>query len=300
MSQTLAMSIFRPKQSVKGCVTVVHGMAEHRTRYDELGRFLSDHGYGVITYDLPGHGDSCAREDLGWFGETGGWDTLVNSAVEMICETRKEFPGVPNYLLGHSMGTIISRCFLQDHDGLVDGVILSGAPNYQSAAGAGIVLGNILAVFKGRKGHSKMMDSMVTGAFNKTIQNPRTDVDWLSFNEENVDSYIADPLDGFGFTVQGYIDELTGVQRMHDLSRFRCTRPDLPIWIFAGDSDPCTGGTEGIRDSVNTLKNAGYHDVSSRQWPHMRHETMNEKNYMEVFKAILEWLDEHAVSEKTA
>ena len=300
MSQTLAMSIFRPKQAMKGCVTVVHGMAEHRTRYDELGRYLSNHGYGVITYDLPGHGESCSKEDLGWFGDKDGWDTLVNSTVEMVSATRKEFPGVPHYLLGHSMGTIISRCFLQDHDNMVDGVILSGAPNYQSAAGAGVTLGKVLSVFKGKHGHSKMMDSMVTGAFNKTIQNPRTEVDWLSFNEDNVNAYIADPLDGFGFTIQGYIDELTGIQRMHDVSRYHCTNPDLPIWIFAGDSDPCTGGVKGLQDSIDTLKNSGYHNVSCKQWTNMRHETMNEKGYMEVFTGIKEWLDEYTASKKTA
>lgn len=293
MSQTLAMSIYRPKGTLKGCVTVVHGMAEHRTRYEGLAKYLADHGYGVITYDLPGHGDSCSKEDLGWFGESGGWDTLVNSAVEMVSATKKEFPNVPHYLIGHSMGTIISRCFLQDHDGMVDGVILSGAPNYQSAAGAGIAVGKVLSVFKGKRGHSKMMDNMVTGGFNKQIENPRTDVDWLSFNEDNVNDYIADPLDGFGFTIQGYIDELTGIQRMHDTARFHCTNKSLPIWIFAGDSDPCAGGAEGLQDSVNTLKSAGYEDVTFKQWPHMRHETMHEKNCMDVYEGILTWLDSH-------
>lgn len=293
MSETLEISIFRPQGPLKGSIAVVHGMAEHRRRYDGLAESLKDAGYGVITYDLPGHGEACLEADLGWFGPDHGWDRLVNSAVQISEQARKEFPDVPLVLFGHSMGTMIARCMLQDHDSMLDGVILSGAPTYQSATGAGIAIAKTLEVFKGKRGHSKLMDQMATGNFNKTIKNPRTTCDWLSFNTDNVDKYLADPRCGFGFTLQGYVDELTGMKRMHETERYHCTKPDLPIWIFAGGEDPTTGGTAGLADSMKTLTSAGYRNVTCSEIPGMRHETLHEKDAASVRAMILDWLREH-------
>lgn len=287
-----AVSVFRPEGSPKASVVIVHGMAEHHRRYDDLAKVLAQHGYAVYTYDLPGHGDAVDNDkDLGWFGKENGWNTLCSSAVDMVARAKKENPEAPLVLMGHSMGTIICRCVLQDHDKDIDALILSGAPNYQSAAGIGINLAKVIRTFKGAHGYSRMLDGMVTGNFNKSVSNPRTPDDWLSFSTENVDAYLADKYCGFPFTIQGYIDEMTGVVQMHDVSRFHCTKPDLPIYFFAGESDPCIGGQEGFQDSQDTLKKAGYRNISAKLWPNMRHETMHEKDRAAVYEDTASWID---------
>lgn len=285
----LVTSIFRPEQEIKGCVEVVHGMEEHRKRYDDFAKTLVEHGYAVITYDLPGHGET-GKEEQGYFGEE-GWNALVNSVEEINQLARKEFPNVPIYLFGHSMGSMVSRCYLQEHDANIKAVVLSGAPCYQSATSLGIFVGNIIQIFKGPKGHSKLLDNLVTGAFNKVIDNPRTTCDWISYNEDNVDAYLADPMSGIPFTVKGYIDELKGMSSMHDYSKYKCTNPDLPILFVAGEDDPCTGGTKGLEDSINTLKKVGYKDIDLKRYSHMRHEILNEKEKDLVKADIISFLD---------
>ena len=285
----ISYHIYRPEKKCKGAVAVVHGMAEHSGRYEWFAGFLNQNGYGVVTYDLPGHGS--AAGDKGYFGKRNGWDLLINSAVSAVRKTRKEFPDVPVFLFGHSMGSMICRCFLQLHDQEIDGLMLSGAPNWQKAGKAGIAIGRITKAVKGPKGHSRLMDQMVTGNFNRSVHRPRTKVDWLSYSRENVDSYIADELTGFGFTVNGYIDELTGMEQMHNSGLYRCRRPQLPIAFFAGEEDPCTGGTKGLADSVNTLRKAGYSDIFQKSYPHMRHEILNETGKEKVGRDMVKWFD---------
>ncbi len=291
MKKQLSKSVFRPSGTPRACIEIVHGMSEHRKRYDGFAKYLQSRGYAVITYDLPGHGEDTDKADLGYFGEEGGWQNLIDSAVEINRECHNEFPGVPVIAFGHSMGTIILRCFIQKHEDLVDGVVLSGVPCYQSAVKAGAVLGKVIRTLKGAKGHSRMMDSMVTGGFNKSVSNPRTPNDWLSYNTENVDRYTADALCGFPFTVQGYMDLFTGTALMHEVKEYRCTKPELPIYMFAGQDDPCRGKDEGFQDSMNTLKSAGYKNIQSKIYPHMRHEVLNEIGHEQVFADTADWID---------
>ena len=293
MKEELAVSVFRPEGQIKAAVFVVHGMEEHHLRYNEFAEYLKDQGFGVVTYDLPGHGKSGKIEDRGWFGDKDGWKNLVDSAVEIALRTKTEFPGVPLFCFAHSMGTMIARTFIQSHDEMIDGLILSGAPNYVSAASAGKAIAAIVCKLKGNRSKSKLLTSMATGGFSKAVENAATPVDWLSVNTENVAKYIADPDCGWPFTSRGYYDLFDGMIQMHDLKAFRCNKPDLPIWFFAGEGDPCIGGEKGFADSIANLRKAGYTNVTSTIYPGMRHETLNETDHMKVFEDVAEWLTGH-------
>lgn len=292
MNSTLAVTLYRPSGDPKGVVEIVHGMQEHRKRYDEFAEYLKEDGYVVVTFDLPGHGESVKEGDpLGYFGEEHGWDHLIDSAYRLMKDIKKEYPDLNYYILGHSMGSMVSRCFIQDYDDEIDGLILSGAPCYNPGAKAGFAVAKAVRAFKGKQGLSKVLDNLATGGFNKGIENPRTELDWLSYNEENVDRYIEDELCGVPFTVQGYIDELDGMIRMNDSSMYRVKNKNLPIYFFGGEDDPCIGGYEGLESSVKTLKDAGYTCIETHLYPHMRHETLNEKNHEIVYSDVLEWLN---------
>lgn len=292
METTLSTQIYRPAdRTPKAVLFVVHGMQEHQGRYAAFASYLNRHGYACITYDLPGHGKNTSTEDLGFFGSENGWNHLVNSAVEITMLAKHEFPGIPVIYFGHSMGTMIGRSFLQVHDGLIDAMILSGAPCYQSAAAAGKLIAAMIVKAKGKKGHSKVLDNLATGSFNKTIENPRTPVDWLSYNDENVDRYIADELCGFSFTNQGYLDLFKGMTDMSRPSLYRLANPDLPILLYAGEDDPCIGGKKGWNDTKRRLKDIGYRSVESRLYPHMRHETLQEADHEKVMQDIVDWCD---------
>ncbi|MEE8807403.1 MAG: alpha/beta fold hydrolase [Lactimicrobium sp.] len=288
MAKELNAVVYRPTGTVKGTVLVVHGMQEHQARYEDFAKFLQQNGYVVMTYNLPGHGPESRKDGTyGYFGDQNGWDVLINSAVTGIRKLKEEYPDVPVYYFGHSMGTMIGRCFLMDHDDMIDGMILTGAPCYNSAVGVAKAIGAIIRLNKGKKGHSKTLDKLMTGGFNKGIENPKTPVDWLSWNTDNVQSYVNDPDCGKPFTIQGYMDLMDGMQRMGNVKLYHVKKPDLPIALFAGEDDPCIGGKEGFASTVSTLKQAGYTHISTKLYPHMRHEILHETDAQKVYEDIV-------------
>lgn len=282
-------SKFNPQGEVKGLVVIIHGMSEHRKRYDSFANILKDNGFAVLTYDQVGHGESI-DDVFGYFGKN-GWETLLKTGCEMIETIKKDYPNVPCFVFGHSMGSIVARGLIAHHDDLFDGVILSGAPNYQNAAPSGRQIIRLVCALKGDKKTSNFLKDMVEGAFSKAIENPRTELDWLSFNEENVNKYIEDPFCGQQFTNRGYYDLMTGLMDMHDTKHFKVSNPDLPIYFMAGKYDPCTGYEAGLSDSIETLKKAGYHNIDKTIYENSRHEILNDNDRDAVMADAICWLN---------
>lgn len=291
--QELSFKVYKPEKDPKAVVFCVHGMQEHKMRYDALAKYFTSHNYACITYDLPGHGETAkTKENQGYFSETDGWKTLVDSAVEIATIAKQQFPNIPIIYFGHSMGTLIGRTFLQEHDDIIDGMILSGVPTYQSACKLGVVVAKCVIALKGKKGHSKLLSTLATGSFNKVIDNPETDVDWLSYNKDNVQEYINDEWCGFDFTNVGYLDLFTLMDKMGNTSLYKCTKPTLPIYVFAGEDDPCIGGQKGFEVSIKILKKAGYTHIDTKLFEHMRHETLHEDDAEKVMEEAVKWLDD--------
>lgn len=292
MEISLEARVYRPQTEPQAVLVVVHGMEEHCRRYRDFAVFLRDHGIAVLTYDLPGHGNAARRGgELGWFGAENGWHNLVDSAVRAVEKMKMEYPGVPLWLMGHSMGSMIARCYLQEHDELIDGVILSGAPAYIHGVHAALPLIAAVSRAKGGHGHSRALDRLITGTYNHGIEHPRTQFDWISYNTDNVDRYSADPLCGVPFTVQGYRDLAEGMARTQQKSAYLCRNPDLPVYFLAGKDDPCIGGPEGWSETLQLLQKAGYSNVHAKLYEGMRHEILNETDrrsvYCDILKAIV-------------
>lgn len=282
--------VYSPEEKPTASVFIVHGMQEYSDRYEQFAEYLKSRGIACVIYDLPGHGANTDNGELGWFGEKDGWKTFVDSAAGAAKLLKEMYPDVPVVFFGHSMGTMVGRCFLQQYDHLIDALILSGAPNYVAAGSAGIAVCRLLSLVKGKHGFSKLLDGMATGGFSKAVKNPETPLDWLSYNKENVRNYINDPLCGKPFTIQGYSDLFTMMKLMGDVKAYNCSKPALPIYLFAGKEDPCIGGEKGFADTIERLQKAGYHSVETKLYEHMRHETLNEIGKAEVYKDTADWI----------
>ena len=236
----------------------------------------------------------------GWIGQIDwqieknqlrGDETFGEDEEAILDEIHGRWPGMPVILFGHSMGTIIARAFLQKHSGEFHKVALSGYPNPNGAAGAGILLTDVIASVKGGKGYSKLVDGMVLGPFAKAVPKAVTPQDWLSVNRENVQRYIADPLCGVRFTLGSYNALFHLIRMMDSPEQYEKVRKDLPILLISGKEDPCTGGEKGRADSENRLRRAGFRNLEIITLDGMRHEILNETGRENVFRRILEFMD---------
>ena len=208
----------------------------------------------------------------------------------MVTKLHTEYPDVPHFLFGHSMGSIIVRLYLERNDNFA-GVLLCGAPNYQLAAGFGKKLAQLLVKMKGPKAKTKLLTALSVGAFSKAVKNAKTPVDWLSYNEDNVNKFLHDELCGVPFTDAGNRDLFTMVSHLHH--PFTAKNPSLPILFISGEDDPCTGGTLGLVDSISTLQKNGYANIENITFPKMRHEILNEKENHLVIEQIIKFINQH-------
>ena len=280
---------FYEADAPKAVVKFIHGMEEYQDRYEPFAEYLREAGYTVVTADLRGHGKNAPI--LSHIADKEGHQRLLEDEEVILDEIHGRWPGMPVILFGHSMGTIIARAFLQKHSGEFHKVVLSGYPNPNSAAGAGIVLTEMIAAVKGGKGYSKMVDGMVLGPFAKAVPNAVTPQDWLSVNRENVQRYIADPLCGVRFTLGSYNALFHLIRMMDSPENYEEVRKDLPILLISGKEDPCTGGEKGRGDSENRLRRAGFRNLEIVTLDGMRHEILNENGREDVYRRILDFIE---------
>lgn len=275
-------------ENPKGYVQVIHGMEEHQERYHPLAERLNAAGYTVISSDLRGHGKTAPV--LGYFGEERGWYLLLKDQMRITSYIRYRFHTEQVILFAHSMGTIIARNLLQSQSASYQKVILSGYPCANAAAGFGIFLTDVIKRCKGGDYYSKLVQTLAIGAFNRKIPNHKTESDWISFNEDNVNAFQKDPYCGQGFRIGGFQDLFRLLQRMANTKAYRNVQSDLPILAIRGAEDPCTGGDKGSMESLLLLRRAGFTHITEISYPNMRHEILNERDNEQVFTDLLEFL----------
>ena len=282
-----------PDGEIRGVVQIAHGIAEHVERYDGFARFLADNGFLVVANDHLGHGQSIAEQkDLGFFAETRGWDMAVGDMHLLFEKTHAEFPALPYFLFGHSMGSFLARTFIIRYPNDLTGAVICGT-GQQSAliVAGGKLMGGMECKKNGPRYQSAKLNSMAFGSYNKGFEPRRTDYDWLSRDEAIVDKYIADPLCGFIPTAGLFTDMMTGLQFIGKAENVAKMKKDLPIFLIAGDKDPVGENGKGVRRVYDMFRKAGMRDVSIKLYPDCRHEILNELCKADVMNDVLAWLD---------
>lgn len=283
-----------PDGSPKAVVQIAHGMAEHSARYARLGEALTAAGYAVYASDHRGHGATASTADHGYFGDTDGWDTVVEDVRAVTRFAQEEHPGLPVFLLGHSMGSFLARAYVIEDSRDLAGLVLSGTAGDPGPLGkAGLGVARAESRLRGRRHVSALLDKLTFGQYNAAFKPNRTDFDWLSRDDAEVDRYVADPLCGQTFTSGFFADLLAGLAGINDRRRVARVRRDLPILLVAGDQDPVGDKGKGVRAVREQYASVGVADVTCTLYPGARHEIFNETNRDAVTADVIAWLDAH-------
>ncbi len=281
--------IWTPATAPKAIVQIVHGMAEHIDRYDRPAKALNGAGFLVCGRNHRGHGPEARL--LGYFADEQGWDAILKDAHDVSEDIKKQYPGVPFFLLGHSMGSFLAREYGLRYGNELDGRILSGTGFYPKALCAS---GRMLAKLAPKKKPANFVNNIAFAGNNKPFAPGRTGFEWLSRDEKEVDKYVADPLCGFCFTGGAFADFFGGLLALTDESRLSAMPKDLPVYFMSGDHDPVGQMGAGVRQVAEQFKKAGMQDITVKLYPDARHELFNEINREEVTADLTAWLKEHA------
>lgn len=280
---------WRPEADAKerAVIQLLHGLGEHASRYERFAKACNARGLVVVAHNHRGHGDRSGM--AGHYADRDGWDKLISDALLVRRHIRDSFPNLPIVLFGHSMGSYIAQSFVMRHAEDVALLILSGstyAPRSQLQLFRAIAA--ILGIF-GRRRKSGLLDKMGFGAFNKPFLPARTDFDWLSRDESEVDEYVEDPLCGGLFTNQLWLDLMGGLLEITSTKAIRSVPADLPILILGGERDP-VGGERGLSRLADVYRQAGHENLTLKIYQDGRHEMLNEINRDEVTRDIIDWI----------
>ncbi len=283
----LSVLVTVPDSEPVGLVQFCHGMAEYKERYLPFMSWLSEQGFVCLIHDHRGHGQSVAcADDLGYFGARGN-EAVVEDTHQMTLRLRELYPGLPLTLFGHSMGSLIVRCYLQRYDADLDALVVSGCVAANPAGAAGLGLVKALKLFKGERHRSAFITKMAFGTYNKNIPDAKSPNAWLNTDEQAVAAYDADPLCGFTFTLNGYEALFKLIIGCYDAKAFGLAKPGLPIHFVSGSCDPCLTDAAHFRAAVDFLKERGYTSVTDTLFEGLRHEVLNEPTRMTVYADVL-------------
>jgi alpha-beta hydrolase superfamily lysophospholipase len=279
----------------KAAIQIAHGMAEHAKRYDRFARFLADSGFCVYANDHRGHGNTAGLSGkIGHFADENGWRLAVKDMHAITNFIKGQYPGLPIFLFGHSMGSLLSRHYIALYGKEVKGVILSGTGGDPGLLGCiGKCIAFLECRIKGIRSHSLLLTKLSFGKFNDSFKPNRTDFDWLSRDDMEVDKYIEDPFCGEVFTAGFFHDLFTGMKIINQPDNIKKIPKELPVYLFSGDKDPVGNNKKGVEQVYSSYKKAGLSDVKLKFYKDGRHEMVNEINRQEVYGDIVGWLNEH-------
>jgi alpha-beta hydrolase superfamily lysophospholipase len=277
-----------PEGAPRAAIQISHGLCEHAGRYARCAEALVNAGYLIYASDHRGHGPSAAPSDLGFFAETDGWRKCLDDLWAVNRRLAADAPGLKIVFFGHSMGSIMGQQFIAEHGGALAGAALSGS---NGAPPAILPLGRLIARFErwrlSARGKSGLLRQLIFGEYNKPFRPARTDFDWLSRDEAEVDKYVADPLCGFPFTVQLAIDLLDALGPIAGEATIVRVPKALPVYILSGSRDPVGANLQGLIDGY---RRAGL-NVTAKIYPDARHEMLNETNRDEATSDLIAWVD---------
>lgn len=283
---------WKPDGPIAGIIQIVHGMAEHMARYAGAAEALTRASFMVAGITQAGHGDAAPVK--GFFGREDGLETLLDDIHLFRDHLQSAYPNVPFFLLGHSMGSFLTRCYIQDHAEGLSGAILSGTGHYDKAS---IHMGLLLCGIYITLGRGMMPCGLVNRVTNagmlRRIPDAQTPFDWLSADRDTVSEYNRDPLCGFMFTAYGYRDLFHALGRMSDKEGLNRIPVNLPVYLFSGEEDPVGGYGTGVRRVAQDLRGAGLQEVDMRLYKGGRHEMFNEVNAQDVCRDTAAWLYKH-------
>lgn len=291
-SSRLYVNSWIPVSGPKAVVMLAHGMAEHSGRYARLGVALSAAGFALYAHDQRGHGRTAAHGVIGHYADADGWNKVVGDLASLNEAVEQRHPGLPIFLLGHSMGSYVAQAYLLQHGTALQGAVLSGS-NFQpvSLYRSAALIARLERWRQGATGRSAVIEWLSFGSFNKAFKPARTPFDWLSRDAAEVDLYVIDPMCGFRCTNQFWLDMLGGLQRISEPSELEKIDPGLPLLILGGECDPVSEGKR-LKNLAGAYKIAGMQSVTMNLYPQARHEVFNETNRDEVTRDLLAWLEQ--------
>lgn len=283
-----------PEGKVLGVLQICHGMKEYINRYQEFARYCSSRGFYVVGHDHLGHGLSISKEENhGFFHETDGNEILLEDIHTLQQMAKEQYPNLPYFLMGHSMGSFLVRQYISRYGRSLSGAIIMGSAwkDFISLF-CGLGLCKILGMWKGWHYRSRLVEKIAFSGYNRRWKPEKTEFDWLSREEQVVEDYLRDSLCNYAFSVNGYYNLFLSILKSEQSSTIGRMPKWLPLFLVAGAEDPVGGFGKGVYKLEAVYKKAKMKRVFLKLYEGARHEILNEEQRRETYQDIYHWMRE--------
>jgi alpha-beta hydrolase superfamily lysophospholipase len=283
------------QDKIKAAIQLIHGMGDNAGRYAEFAENLAAEGFAVYAEDHRGHGRTAGPpEKFGHFADKKGWELVLGDLYKLNGIIKKENPGKNIFMLGHSMGSFLTRDYVMSYPEGIKGIVLSGTTGISALMGnIGMILSKLQIKSKGVRGKSPLMLSMTFGAYNKTFKPARTSADWISRDNKAIDKMLEEPYWVKDFSSSFFLDLTSGLKKISSFKNIRKTPNDLPIYFISGTRDALGNFTKSVKKVISDYKKAGIKDIQYKFYKDARHAILIEINKKEVYRDIINWLNNH-------
>lgn len=281
---------------IRGVLQLSHGMIDHTERYLALADYLCANGYALAGNHHLGHGKTASTdEDFGFFAQKDGILCLLRDMHQMNRIIRERFPSLPVVLMGHSMGSFLSRLYCQRYPHTVVGHIIHGTGGpHKLMLPLGKTLISIIALFRGKHYRSKFIANLAFAGYNSKFDKSEGEFAWLTRDVALVSGRNDDKYTNFIFTLEGYQELFRMIMASNSKKWFNAYPKSLRTLIMSGDMDPVGQYGKGVKYVYKHLLVAGCTDLSLKLYEGARHELFNETCREEVFRDILDFLNKCA------
>lgn len=282
-----------PEGEIRAVLQICHGMVEHIDRYNSFAEYLAQRGICVVGHDHLGHGKSVQSEEyLGYFHETRGNEYVIMDIHHLRQMTQKKYPGIPYFMMGHSMGSFLLRQYLTMRgEGLAGAIIMGTGYMPYGLLVAGQAVCRAIAAGKGWMYRSRFVNFLGVGGYNRAFKGADCVGDWTTSDPEMHEKYEADELCHYIFTVNGYYQMFRGMKTLTKKDAVLKIPRDLPVFFAAGEEDPVGKRGAGVRKVYEKYVSSGMKDVEIKLYPGDRHEILNETDRASVFEDLYQWIE---------
>ena len=274
---------------------ICHGMTEYVERYHEFAAYMTEHGYLVVGHDHLGHGDSVrSREDWGYIADERGEQYMIADIHKVRKITQRENPGLPYFILGHSMGSYLLRKYITRYGQGLSGAIIVGTGSVPDVVlKTGMRTAECIALLKGWRHRSRLMEKLVfSGSFRKfSMGSEDPENNWLTKDVSRIEKYYGEPRCSFHFTLNGFYNVMKVVSFDNQMKYMNRIPKDLPIVLLSGKNDPVGDLGRGVKRVEKQLRKAGIQDLYCKLYANDRHEILNETDRDVVYGDILAWCE---------
>lgn len=288
-------------QKPKAVIQIAHGMRESTAYYNEFAQKLASDGFFVYINDARGHGMTAGMPESAEFHKNAGYmgddgiNAMVGDLISLTGIIKREHAGLPVFLLGHSMGSVLSRLYILKKPEDIDGLIVSGTTGPVNSYRLEKMIESAENEAKkyGRRAEAIQPPELLCGHFNDRFRPLKTPYDYMSRDQRMVEDAVSSPFAKIIYSTGFYVDFFKALAFLNDIQNLELLSKTLPIFSVSGSDDPFGDCGNGVRELFQMYESLHVEDAKYIIYPGGRHEMLRETNREEVFSDIIGWIENH-------